>query len=319
MGDSRPFPDELCARLIAGDVAALSRCISLVDSHEDAGKEVHQRIRVHTGNADVIGITGAPGVGKSTLIDALITELRARGDSVAVVAVDPSSPLTGGSVLGDRTRMGRHTDDAGVYVRSIASRGHLGGLTTSVDWIVDLLDAAGWDVIILETVGAGQSETEVAEIADVCVVVNAPGLGDDVQAIKAGILEIGDVLVVNKADSPLAGQTERQLKSMLRLRAEDASHVDVVCTVATDGSGIGELLRSIGKCESASHRRDNARRSLRRTRRLVAQQASEQLIEWILHDNSESTVDLLSRVLDGDCAPDEAALELLNKRYGSES
>ncbi len=318
MSDSRRFPDDLCSRLLAGEVAALSRCITLVDSHEDAGRLVHQRIRAHTGNAEVVGITGAPGVGKSTLIDALIRQLRSQGDTVAVVAVDPSSPMSGGSVLGDRTRMGQHTGDRGVFVRSIASRGHLGGLATSVDWIVDLLDAAGWNVIIIETVGAGQSETEVAELADVSVVVNAPGLGDDIQAIKAGILEIADVLVVNKADSPLAAQTELQLRSMLGLRRDEDSRVAVVSTIATEGSGICELLQSIRECSAKSLHSDNTRRSLRRARRTIAQLASEQISDWVLHDDSESTMAVLSQVVDGECDPEEAARALLAKKYGKD-
>ena len=208
----------LRARVLDGDVAALARAISVVEGPGEFGRELHRAIRSQAGGAEIVGITGPPGVGKSSLINALISELRGHDVRVAVVAVDPSSPVTGGSVLGDRTRMGRHTDDPGVYIRSVSARGSVGGLSAQIVGVLDLIDAAGWKFIILETVGAGQSETDIAEVADINVVVNAPGFGDDVQAIKAGILEIADVLVVNKADLPEAGIVARQLEAMLRLR-----------------------------------------------------------------------------------------------------
>ena len=179
---------------------------------------IYRRICPRVGRATVIGFTGPPGAGKSTLIDAYIAALRTRGHSVAVAAVDPSSPISGGAVLGDRMRMRRHAEDSGVFIRSVASHGHLGGLSESIHRIVDAMDAAGRDFIIIETVGTGQSEVEVVEIADMCVVVNAPNMGDEVQAMKAGILEIADVLVVNKADLPLAQRTTKQLTNMLELR-----------------------------------------------------------------------------------------------------
>src|SRR6202012_2626139 len=197
MAEAAPQPsnlDALIERLVAGDAGAPARCITLVEDRE-LGAIVRQRIRPLTGRAIVVGFTGPPGVGKSTLVDAYIGRLRRAGQSVAVGAVDPSSPLSGGAVLGDRIRMHRHTSDPGVFIRSIASRGHLGGTSENIGWTIDCMDAAGRDVVIIETVGTGQSEVDVAESADTCVVVNAPGLGDDVQAIKAGILEIADVLV----------------------------------------------------------------------------------------------------------------------------
>jgi LAO/AO transport system ATPase len=189
----------------------------------------------------VVGITGAPGAGKSTLINALLGELLRRGKRIGVVAVDPSSPLTGGAVLGDRVRMGEHGAHEHVFIRSIASRGHLGGVSRTTGRIVDVLDAAGFDTVIVETVGAGQSEVEIIGIADTRVVVCPPGLGDDVQAIKAGILEIADLLVVNKADLPAAETTARELKEMLRLRPASRADVAVLKTVATQGDGIAEL------------------------------------------------------------------------------
>ena len=229
--------DDVIDKLIAGDAPTLARCITLMETGGPTADLVHQRICRHVGRAVVIGFTGAPGAGKSTLIDAYIGVLRGRGHKVAVAAVDPSSSISGGAILGDRVRMRRHAEDSSVFIRSVASRGHLGGLSESIHRIVDVMDAAGRDFIIIETVGTGQSEVEVAEIADLCVVVNAPNMGDDIQAMKAGVLEIADVLVVNKADLPLARRTTEQLKNMLKLRREKLD-VPVIETVATKETGI---------------------------------------------------------------------------------
>ena len=227
---------------MAGDAAALARCISIMENGAAAADRIHRRICAKVGRAAVIGFTGAPGAGKSTLIDAYIAALRRRGSTVAVAAVDPSSPIFGGAILGDRVRMRRHAEDPGVFIRSVASRGHLGGLSESIHRIVDVMDAAGRDVVIVETVGTGQSEVEVAEIADLCVVVNAPNMGDDVQAMKAGVLEIADVLVVNKADLPLAQRTTDQLTNMLKLRHQRRD-VPIVETVAIKDTGVETVTR----------------------------------------------------------------------------
>ena len=223
---------------------------------------VHRRFRkaAEVAGKAKIGFTGPPGAGKSTLIDAYIAALRTRGHSVAVAAVDPSSPISGGAVLGDRMRMRRHAEDPGVFIRSVASHGHLGGLSESIHRIVDAMDAAGRDFIIIETVGAGQSEVEVVEIADICVVVNAPNMGDEVQAMKAGILEIADVLVVNKADLPLAQRTTKQLTNMLELRRQNRD-VPVLETVALTETGIDALHDAIMSrlAASAGDKRKQAR------------------------------------------------------------
>ena len=236
-------PDHpLLAPLFAGERRAIARAISAVENDAPGAQAIAAGIAPRLGRAQVIGITGAPGAGKSTLINALLRELIARGKCIGVVAVDPSSPLTGGAVLGDRVRMGEHGAHERVFIRSIASRGHLGGVSRTTRRIVDVLDAAGFDVVIVETVGAGQSEVEIIEIADTRVVVCPPGLGDDVQAIKAGILEIADLLVVNKADLPGAEITVRELKEMLRLRAARHANVAVLRTCATRGDGIAALV-----------------------------------------------------------------------------
>ena len=256
------------------------------------------------GHAHVIGITGAPGAGKSTLINALLGELIGRGRRIGVVAVDPSSPMTGGAVLGDRVRMGEHGAHERVFIRSIASRGHLGGVSRSTRRIVDVLDAAGFDTVIVETVGAGQSEVEIIEIADTRIVVCPPGLGDEVQAIKAGILEIADLLVVNKADLPGAEITARELREMLRLRAGSRSDVAVIRTSATNGDGIAALVDGLaahaagngtGRRLSLQHppsadevvavdRAIVSRRSVRRfLPRTVARETVEQILDVARH------------------------------------
>ncbi len=241
-------PASAFERLQTGDSAALARALTILETGGPEADGLRRRLHALVGSARVVGFTGPPGVGKSTLVNAYVGELRRRDRSVAVLAVDPSSPLTGGAILGDRTRMGEHTSDSGVFVRSVASRGHLGGLALAVPAMLDALDVAGYDEIVLETVGAGQSEVEISRFADTTVVLNAPGLGDDVQAIKAGILEVADVLVVNKADLPLATQTVEQLESMLHLRADD--HIPAVVLVsATERTGIAELVDAVGNAQ----------------------------------------------------------------------
>src|SRR5512134_189572 len=240
-----PADHPLLAPVRAGDRRSIARAITAVETESRESAALNAAMAPHVGSAHAIGITGAPGSGKSTLINALLGELLARGRRIGVVAVDPSSPVTGGAVLGDRVRMGEHGSDDRVFIRSVASRGHLGGLSRQTSRIVDVLDAAGFDTILVETVGTGQSEVEVAGIADTRIVVCAPGLGDDVQAIKAGILEIADILVVNKGDSPLAPDTERALRDMLRLRRRVEWEVRVLRTTATTKEGTAALMDAI--------------------------------------------------------------------------
>ena len=269
----------LLAGLLSGKPAALSRAITLVENETAAAATVQSSLQSATGQAITVGITGPPGAGKSTLVNAFIGELRAREKTVGVIAVDPSSPLTGGAILGDRIRMAEHSGDAGVFIRSLAARGHLGGLTRTAGRIVDVMDAAGLGVILIETVGAGQSEVEVADVAAVKIVVSAPGAGDDVQAIKAGILEIADILVVNKFDLPMAAETKRALKAMLHLRSDNAAPVEVIGTVATTGEGIAELVDAVIAHDQALRRDggviDPAPRILRNLTEAVGQAARD--------------------------------------------
>jgi LAO/AO transport system kinase len=234
--------------LLAGERSAVARTISQVERGERDLAALSAALAPHLGRAHVLGITGAPGAGKSTLVHALLGELLARGRRIGVIAVDPSSPITGGAVLGDRVRMAEHGSHADVFIRSVASRGHLGGLSSSTAAMVDVLDAAGFDTVLVETVGAGQSEVEIMRVADTRLVACPPGLGDGVQAIKAGILEIADVLVVTKSDLPGSESTARDLKDMLHLRspaAPGAWVVPVMNVSATRDTGVAELVDAI--------------------------------------------------------------------------
>lgn len=254
--------EELLERAAAGQVAALSQLVTSVESRSAVGTQVLDEIYARTGGAHIIGITGAPGSGKSTLVGALAKELRARELRVAIVAVDPSSSISGGAILGDRIRMSEHILDPGIYVRSMSSRGMLGGLSRATFDVAAVLDATGWDVVLVETVGVGQAEVEIAQLAQTTVVVSVPGLGDDIQAIKAGLLEVADLHVVNKVDRPDANRTIAELKSMLRfgpLGGAGAWRVPVVGTSASQGTGIPEFADRL-----ADHRswyRDSAGRA----------------------------------------------------------
>lgn len=258
---------ELVDKARSGDPRSIGRLISLVEEASPMLREVTQALIPHTGHARVVGITGAPGVGKSTSTSALVTALRAGGKRVAVLAVDPSSPFSGGALLGDRIRMSEHVLDPGVFIRSMASRGHLGGLSWSTPQAIRVLDAAGFDVVLVETVGVGQSEVEIAGLADSTIVLLAPGMGDGIQAAKAGILEIGDLYVVNKADREGAHTVRRELRGALALsaRAEGAWQRPVLMTTAQDGGGIADVVAALD--EHAAWLQSSGELAARRRRR----------------------------------------------------
>ena len=234
---------ELVQNILKGDVRAAARLMTMIENGDAEAKTALKSLYAHTGSAHIIGITGPPGSGKSTLVDRLTEELRKRDKTVGIVAVDPTSPFTGGAILADRIRMQHHSLDAGVFIRSMATRGHLGGLARATNEIVDVMDAAGKEVILIETVGVGQDEVEVVGTAHTCMVISVPGLGDEVQTFKAGVLEIGDLFVVNKADREGASRTATELEMMLQMAPKAAGwSPKVLKTVATTGEGVAALL-----------------------------------------------------------------------------
>lgn len=245
--NSKTFSENRLDAILSGDIRAAARLISQIESRDPSAMPLLREFYRRSGKSCVVSVTGAPGVGKSTLTDRLIEHYRAAQKRVAVIAVDPSSPFTGGAVLGDRIRMSRHYEDDGVFIRSMATRGHLGGLARAAGDVVHVLDAMGWDIIIVETVGVGQGEVDVVHLADTVLLVLAPGGGDDVQAAKAGLMEIGDVFVVNKANRAGADQTVKEIEEMLELneRSPDIWRPPVLRTEALDGEGAADVLAEI--------------------------------------------------------------------------
>lgn len=309
---------DLVEQARTGDARAVARLISLVEDASPLLREVMAALAPYSGRAHVVGITGAPGVGKSTTTSALVAELRRSGRRVGVLAVDPSSPFSGGALLGDRVRMQVHALDPGVYIRSMASRGHLGGLAWSTPQALRVLDAAGCDVVLIETVGVGQSEIEVAGLADTTVVLLAPGMGDGIQAAKAGILEIGDVYVVNKADREGANQVRRDLRAMLALATRDpqAWRPPVLKTVADQGEGMVELAGAL-----TAHRdwlAASGELTVRRTRRAREEIEAIALTalreRWGGVDRGAGVAELALAVAEGRTDPYAAADALLEGR-----
>lgn len=317
----RPDVADLVGRARRGEQPAVARLISLVEDPGRWGRALLREMAValapHTGRAHVVGLTGPPGVGKSTTTSALVRVLRTRGRRVGVLAVDPSSPFSGGALLGDRVRMGEHATDEGVFIRSMATRGHLGGLAWSTPQALRVLDAAGCDVVVVETVGVGQAEVEVVALADTTVVLLAPGAGDEVQAAKAGILEVADVVVVNKADRDGADQTARDLNHVVSLeeRAADGWTRPVVRTVATRREGVDDLVAALD-----AHREWIDADGEREYRRLA--RARAEIAAITLHDvrvrigdlaGGRGLEELAARVSAGELDPYGAADELMGR------
>ena len=282
--------ESLVERISAGDINAVARAISKVEDNASDASGLMKEIFPRTGRALVVGITGAPGAGKSSLVDKLAAFYRAHGERVGIIAVDPSSPFSGGAILGDRIRMQALSLDKGVFIRSMATRGNLGGLARATVEAVAILDAAGYEKIVVETVGVGQDEIEIAKTADVCVVVLVPGMGDDVQTMKAGIMEIGDVLVINKADRDGVLRTEKELEALLSLSVRsDEWQPPIVKTVAIENKGIQELAAAIE--QSYDVQKNAPTSAARRTaiaRWHILELLRERLVAQTLNGNSAS-------------------------------
>jgi len=306
---------DLVQRLLAGERRALARVITLVENATPQGRQAIALLYPHTGRAHLIGVTGGSGAGKSTLTNTLTLELRKRGRTVGIVAVDPSSPFTRGALLGDRIRMQDLSRDPEVFVRSMATRGQLGGLAPMTAEVAAVLDAAGKDVVIIETVGAGQDEVEVAAAADTTIVVLTPGAGDDVQAMKAGIMEVADILVVNKADLPAADALLAQLQAMTAIASRGRLETPILSTVATKGAGVAELADAI-----QAHRQRLAssgeleRLRLDRARRQVLALARHELLERVLRASERDgrLEDLVQSVARRELDPYSAAHRLID-------
>jgi GTPase len=311
--DSRA--EALVAAARDGDSRSLARLVSLVENASPELRPVMRAIAPYTGHAHVVGLTGSPGVGKSTVTTALVRAYRARELRVGVIAVDPTSPFTGGALLGDRVRMQDHAIDRGVFIRSMASRGHLGGLAVAAPQALRILDAAGFDVICVETVGVGQAEVEIASLADTTLVIAAPGMGDSIQAAKAGILEIADVFVVNKSDRPGAQDVVRDLRNMLAMvrYPEVAWKPPIVSVAATTGEGIDELARRLDQHRAwLAESGERERRRLERAREEVSAIAVAEVRRQIGGLPGQSRLDeLAGQVASGKLDPYSAADELI--------
>lgn len=308
--------DTLAERLLAGDRRALARAITLVEADDPAGWELVRAVYPHTGNASIVGLTGAPGAGKSTLIGALTKARRAQGRSVGVLSIDPSSPFTQGALLGDRIRLTDHFLDPGVFIRSMANRGALGGLSEAALQTALLMDAAGREEIFLETVGVGQAEVDIIDHADTIVLVLMPGSGDSIQALKAGIMEIPDIMVVNKADHPLTETMVREIRGVLSLAPQRGWRVPIVKTEAAHGIGVGDLIEKLD--EHRAFIEAEGTLSERRRRNLRSEVLS--LCTFRLRRELEARIGedprfkaLLDRVVDRTLDPSSAAGEILEQ------
>ncbi|MEK6661458.1 MAG: methylmalonyl Co-A mutase-associated GTPase MeaB [candidate division NC10 bacterium] len=306
---------ELTRKILEGDVRAAARLMTMIENGASEARAALKSLYPHTGSGYIIGITGPPGSGKSTLTDQLTDELRKRRKTVGIVAVDPTSPFTGGAILADRIRMQRHSLDADVFIRSMATRGHLGGLARATNDIVDVMDAAGKEVILIETVGVGQDEVEVVGTAHTCVVVSVPGLGDEVQTLKAGILEIGDIFVVNKSDREGANRTATELEMMLHMAPDTGGWLPKVYkTVATKGEGIVGLVDAIFEHKAFLDERDlrkkkGRERSERAFLTLLQETLTARTIERFKRNGSMK--ELIERIADRELDPYTAVEEVL--------
>ena len=289
---------DLIKEIKLGNSRAIAKAISLVENDSAAAQQLMKKVFSSRKDAVVLGVTGAPGTGKSTLVDQMISSLRTAGKKIGIIAVDPSSPFSGGAILGDRIRMMRHSTDADVFIRSMATRGHLGGLAKATGEAMAIFEAAGKDYVLIETVGVGQDEVEVVKLADLILVVLTPGAGDEIQAFKAGIMEIADIFVLNKADSPGSERMERQLKAIIELGLHKKDFPPVVKTVATSGKGMDVLMAEVMRLTGTRNRK------LQEARR-------KKLLAWMLKDViKEKIFEMISRNI-----PDSTFKKLVDEIY----
>jgi LAO/AO transport system kinase len=310
--DAAKAAEDLVQRMRAGERNAMARVATELERLSSSVPALLAAMQPYLGSALVVGITGPPGSGKSTLLNALIAHIRGAGRSIGVIAVDPSSPVSGGAILGDRIRMTSALDDDGVFVRSLASRGYLGGLSPAAVRMLDAFDAAGKEIILVETVGTGQSEIDIVDVTDVRVIVAAPGLGDDIQAMKAGLLEIADILVVNKADLEGADRTLHQLKSALALRAHGRNAVPVLKVSAANAEGMADLWSAIETCGERRLAEGIEPRRRRRARYLIARAAAD-LVAQRIRAGGDTLDAFADDVLAGRLLPADAAKAILAK------
>ncbi len=282
----------LVERVTSGDARALARAITLVENRTPESSELLKALFPRTGHAKVVGLTGSPGAGKSTLVDQLAREYRKQQKTVGIIAVDPTSPYSGGAILGDRIRMGSHFADPGIYIRSMATRGSLGGLARTTADVTSVLDASGRDVILIETVGVGQDEVDIVRLAEVTVVILVPGMGDDVQTIKAGIMEIADIFVINKSDREGAERVEREIRAMQSLAArEDNWTPPIVKTVASAGEGVTELSAAISSYQDFLSRSGLAhRKQVDNWRERLLEMLRDASMQQVLRQHGEEAI-----------------------------
>ncbi len=305
---------EILSRLLDGDRRAVARLMSMAENDSPGAKKALAELYPHTGNAHIIGITGPPGSGKSTLVDKLALFYRTKGKTVGIIAVDPTSPFTGGALLGDRIRMNEVALDKEVFIRSMGTRGHLGGLALKTGDLVKILDAFGKDIILVETVGAGQSEVEVVKTAHTTVIVEVPGMGDDIQAIKAGILEIGDIFVINKSDMEGADETSRELDAMLDMNPENSGwRPPIIQTIANSNIGVDEVVEAMDQhMEHLKSTGNYHKRIKARTRVELMEIIRDNIHSYLIESGQDEKFDsLVDMIVNGELDPYTAAEEFV--------